>query len=51
MVEHGLCRREIYGQTEIWALKNARAFLDREDWIVEDEPLRRGHHHPDLLAV
>jgi len=51
MVENGLCRREIYGQTEVWALKNARAFLEREDWIVEDEPVRRGHHHPDLVAV
>jgi len=51
MVEKGLCRREIYGQNELWALKNARAFLEREDWIVEDEPVRRGHQNPDLLAV
>jgi hypothetical protein len=51
MVEKGLCRREIYGQTETWALKNARDFLEREDWIVEDEPVRRGHHQPELMSV
>jgi hypothetical protein len=51
MVERGLCRREVYGHTETWALKNARAFLEREDWIVEDEPVRRGHHEPELMSV
>jgi hypothetical protein len=28
--------REIYGQTETWALRNARALLDRDSWTVAD---------------
>jgi hypothetical protein len=28
--------REIYGQTETWALRNARAVLDRDNWTVAE---------------
>jgi hypothetical protein len=36
VVRKGNHHREIYGQTETWALRNARALLDRENWTLAE---------------
>jgi hypothetical protein len=51
IVEKRSCQREVYGQSEAWALKNARALLDCENWTVDDEPVRRLTHDPEPMAV
>ncbi len=51
VVEKGTCQREVYGQTEAWALKNAKALVDRENWTMEDEPVRRVAHLPEPMSV
>jgi hypothetical protein len=40
VLEKGTSRRDFFGQTEPWALKNARDLLDWGCWIVENEPVR-----------
>jgi hypothetical protein len=51
MVENGLCRREIYGRTEVWARRmlvppGTRGRLDRRRRASS-----RGHHEPELISV
>jgi len=51
VVEKGRRRREVYGHTEAWALRNAQVVLDCGNWTVENEPVRRFAGHSEFALV